>query len=103
MKQFYQQYPASRNGIDAILDYKGNVVESSLDHLKEQITACLERNGVEVVDMEGLSDVLQQPSIFTKAKQPLINEYQQVISHLMACMNVFNLRTKCTTVQRPHY
>lgn len=68
----------SQRGIDAILDNTGDLVESSGEHLKEQITTCLERNGVEVGDVEGLSDVLQQPSIFTQAKRPLTNEYQQV-------------------------
>jgi len=38
----------------------------------------LEINGVEVADIEGLSDVLEQPSFFTQARQSLMNEYQQV-------------------------
>ena len=68
----------SQHGIDAILDSTGDVVESTLEHLKEGITSCLEKNGLEVADIEGLSDVLEQPSFFTQARQPLMNEYQQV-------------------------
>lgn len=52
-------------------------MESSLDHLKEQITTCLERSGVDITEIEGLSDVLERPSIFNQAMQPLMNEYQQ--------------------------
>jgi len=68
----------SQRGIDAILDSTGDVVESTLDHLRDGITSCLEINGVEVADIEGLSDVLEQPSFFTQARQSLMNEYQQV-------------------------
>ena len=64
----------SQRGIDST----GEVVESSLEHLKGEVTTCLERNGVAVADIQGLSDVLQQPCIFTQARQPLINEYQQL-------------------------
>lgn len=68
----------SQRGIDEILDSTGEVVESSLEHLKGEVTTCLERNGVAVADIQGLSDVLQQPCIFTQGRQPLINEYQQL-------------------------
>ena len=68
----------SQRGIDEILDSTGELVESSLDHLKEEVTTCLERNCVAVADIEGLSDVLQQPCIFAQARQPLVNEYQQL-------------------------
>ena len=68
----------SQRGIDEILDSTGEVVESCLEQLKGEVTTCLERNGVAVADMQGLSDVLQQPCIFTQARQPLINEYQQL-------------------------
>ena len=68
----------SQRGIDEILDSTGELVESSLDHLKEEVTTCLERNGLAVADIEGLSDVLQQPCIFAQARQPLVNEYQQL-------------------------
>ena len=47
-------------------------MESSLDHLKEQITTCLERSGVDITEIEGLRDVLERPSIFNQAMQPLM-------------------------------
>lgn len=68
----------SQRAVDTVLDGTEDLVESSLEHLKEQISTCLERNGIEVADIDGLSDVLQQPSIFTRARQPLKSEYQQV-------------------------
>lgn len=56
----------SQRGIDAVLDDTGDLVESSLENLKEQITTCLKRNGFEVANIDGLRDVLQQASIFTR-------------------------------------
>ena len=73
-----EKYQLSQPAIDAVLDSTGDLVESSMEHLREQITTCLNRNGIAVADIEGLRDVLQQPSMFTQARQPLINEYQQV-------------------------
>ena len=73
-----EEYQLSQPAIEAVIDSTEDLVESSMDHLKEQITSCLERNGIDVVNIEGLSDILQQPSMFTQARQPLTNEYQQV-------------------------
>ena len=68
-----------------------------MEHLREEITTCLNRNGIAVADIEGLRDVLQQPSMFTQARQPLMNEYQQVqyfksnfnfvVSLVLCCVN----------------
>ena len=68
----------TQSAIDAVLSSAGDLVESSLAYLKEQVSTCLKRNGLDVMEIEGLSDVLQRPSIFTQAVQPLQNEYQQV-------------------------
>ena len=73
-----EEYQLSQPAIDAVLDSAGDLVESSMEHLKEQIITCLSRNGIAVADIEGLRDVLQQPSMFTQARQPLINQYQQL-------------------------
>ena len=93
-----EEYQLSQPAIDAVLDSTGDVVESSMERLREQITTCLNRNGIAVADIEGLRDVLQQPSMFTQARQPLINEYQQVqyfksyfnfvVSLVLCCVNL---------------
>lgn len=67
-----------QRGNNALLDSTGDLVDGSLEHMKEQITTCLERNGVTVADIDGLSDILQKPYLLTQVRQPLINEYQQV-------------------------
>lgn len=40
-----EEYQLSQPAIDAVLDSTGDLVESSMEHLKEQITTCLNRNG----------------------------------------------------------
>lgn len=92
-----EEYQLSQPAIDAVLDSTGDLVESSMEHLREEITTCLNRNGIAVADIEGLRDVLQQPSMFTQARQPLMNEYQQVqyfksnfnfvVSLVLCCVN----------------
>ena len=84
----------SQRAIDAILGNAGDLVESSLDHLKEQITTCLERSGVDITEIEGLRDVLERPSIFNQAMQPLMNEYQQLQyfkNHFSFVVSMFSL------------
>ena len=70
--------PLSQQSINAIIENTEDLVEGSLQNLKDKITTCLERNGVQIADIDGLDDVLQQPSTFSLAKEPLANEYQQL-------------------------
>lgn len=58
----------SQCGIDVIFDSIGDVVESILEYLKEGIILCLERNGLEVVNIEGLSDVFEQLNFFIQVR-----------------------------------
>ena len=68
----------SQQTINAIIENTGDLVESSLEALKKNIRSCLKDNDIEIADVEGLSDVLEQPSAFSQAKEPLTNEYLQV-------------------------
>ena len=54
------------------------LVEPNLEALKTRISSCLVSNGIELNDVEGLNDILQEPSIFSEAKQPLSNQYLQL-------------------------
>lgn len=67
-----------QQSINAIKENTEDLVEGSLQNLKDKITTCLARNGVQIADIDGLDDVLQQPSTFSLAQEPLANEYQQL-------------------------
>ena len=68
----------SQQTINAILDNTGDLVDSSLVEMKNKVVACLQSSGIEIADVEGLSGVLDEPSIYSQAKQRLQNEYQQM-------------------------
>ena len=68
----------SQQTINAMIENTGDIVERSLEALKKNIRSCLKDNDIEIADVEGLSDVLEQPSSFSQAKEPLTNEYLQV-------------------------
>ena len=63
--------------INSILLNAEDVVESSLQCLKEKISTCLLNNDIQITDIRGLSDILEEPSFFSRAKQPLATEYLQ--------------------------
>jgi len=67
----------SQQAMDAILGNTEDVVESSLQCLKDKIRTCLANNDICIGDVHGLSEVLSEPSIFSRAKEPLGNEYLQ--------------------------
>lgn len=68
----------SQQTIDSILANTEDVVESSVQCLKDKITKCLADNNIEIEEVEGLGDVLKEPCVFIQAKEPLANEYLQV-------------------------
>ena len=64
--------------INAILDNTEDVVESSVQCLKDKIIARLTNNEIQVADVAGLNDILVEPSVFSRARGPLANEYLQM-------------------------
>jgi len=68
----------SQQTIDAILGNTEDVVESSVQCLKDKIRECFAKNDIEVEAVDGLGDILEEPCVFSRAKEPLANEYLQV-------------------------
>jgi hypothetical protein len=68
----------SQQVLNSILDNMGSLVEQSLDALKSDVKLCLTNSGIDIADIDGLSEVLEQPSLFARAKSPLATEYLQV-------------------------
>jgi len=68
----------SQQTIDAILANTEDVVESSVQCLKDKIRKCLANNNIEIEAVDGLGDILEEPCVFSRAKEPLSNEYLQV-------------------------
>lgn len=68
----------SQQTIDAILANTEHVVESSVQCLKDKIGKCLANNNIEIEPVDGLGDILEEPCVFSRAKEPLSNEYLQV-------------------------
>lgn len=68
----------SQQTIDAILANTEDVVESSVQCLKDKIRKCLAKNEIEIEAVDGLGDILEEPCVFSRAKEPLANEYLQV-------------------------
>ena len=67
----------NQQAINSILVNAEDVVESSLQCLKEKINTCLLNNDIQITDIRGLSDILEEPSFFSRAKEPLATEYLQ--------------------------
>jgi len=67
----------NQQAIISILVNAEDVVESSLQCLKEKINSCLLNNDIQVTDIRRLSDILEEPSFFSRAKEPLATEYLQ--------------------------
>lgn len=68
----------SQQAMDAILANTEDVVESSLQCLKDKIRTCLANSDIQIGDVNGLNEVFSEPSVFSRAKEPLGNEYLQV-------------------------
>lgn len=68
----------SQQTIDAIFANTEDVVESSVQCLKDKIRKCLAKNEIEIEAVDGLGDILEEPCVFSRAKEPLANEYLQV-------------------------
>ena len=63
--------------IDAIINNTEDLVESSLEDFKVKIKSCLSRNGLEIGNIEGLEELLEQQSIFSEVKERLNSGYLQ--------------------------
>lgn len=73
----------SQQTINAILDNTEDVVESSMQCLKDELITCLLlNNNIQIAEVAGLNDILVEPSIFSRARGPLANEYLQMKSYL---------------------
>lgn len=68
----------SQQSIDSILANTEDVVETSLQYLKDKISNCLADSNIQIEDVNGLADVFKEPCVFSRAKEPLANEYLQV-------------------------
>lgn len=68
----------TQQAINSILDNTEDLVESSLELLKKNVRSCLEDNGIHIEDVDGMKDVLEQPSDFSQAKESLSSEYLQI-------------------------
>ena len=67
----------NQQAINSILVNAEDVVESSLQCLKEKISTCLLNNDIQIADIRGLNDILEEPSFFSRAKEPVATEYLQ--------------------------
>lgn len=68
----------SQHAMDSILDNTASLIEQNLAVLKRNVMSCLNDNGVDWTQINGLSDILSQSSVFSKALGPVANEYLQV-------------------------
>ena len=64
--------------MNSILENTECLVEQSLDALKSDIKLCLAGNNIDISNINGLRDVLNQKSLFSRARKPLESEYMQV-------------------------
>ena len=64
--------------MNSILENTECLVEQSLDALKNDIKLCLADNNIDISNINGLRDVLNQKSLFSRARNPLESEYMQV-------------------------
>ena len=68
----------SQQTIDAILGHAEDVVESSMQCLKDKIITCLTNNDINIADVAGLNEILVEPSVFSRGRGRLANEYLQI-------------------------
>ena len=68
----------SQQTINAILRNTEDVVESSVQCLKDKIITCLTNNDINIAEVAGLNEILVEPSVFSRASGPLANEYLQI-------------------------
>lgn len=68
----------SQQVLNSIMDNTESLVEQSLEAYKNEIVSCLATNGIDILNIDGLNEVLEGPSLFSRAKTPLATEYLQV-------------------------
>ena len=78
MMKTKEENQLSQQTLNAIIENTEDVVDESLKVLKDNIKSCMRDSGIDIEEVQGLRDVFEQPSAYSKAKEPLANEYQQV-------------------------
>ncbi len=68
----------SQQVVNSIMDNTASLVEQSLEAFKNEVKSCLANNGIDITNVDGLSEVLEEPSLFSRARTPLATEYLQV-------------------------
>ena len=68
----------SQQVLNSIMDNTESLVDQSLEALKNEVKSCLTNNGIDILNIDGLSEVLEEPSLFSRARTPLATEYLQV-------------------------
>ena len=86
----------SQQAIDSILVNTEDIVENSLQCLKQKISFCLANNDIQIADIPGLSDIFEEPSVFSCAKEPLANDYLQVKYFIEHFDFVVSVAISCT-------
>ena len=56
----------SQQSIDSILANTEDVVETSLQYLKDKISNCLADSNIQIEDVNGLADVFREPCVFSR-------------------------------------
>ena len=64
--------------INSILENTEFRMEQSFDDFKNDIKFWLAKNNIDISNINGLRDVLDQKSLFSRARKPLETEYMQV-------------------------
>ena len=68
----------SQEVVGTIMNNAEKLVEQSLDVFKNNVTTCLTNNRIDIKNIKGLADVLEQPSLFSRARCTIATEYLQV-------------------------
>jgi hypothetical protein len=64
--------------MSSILNNTETLVDESLQVFKEEVKTCLQNNGINTADVDGLEDILNRRSVFSEALTPISTEYHQV-------------------------
>ena len=73
-----EQNQISQQALNSILENTSDLVEKNLEELKARIKSCLTANNIDIRDVEGLNETMDQPSTFSQAHGSLGSEYLQM-------------------------
>ena len=73
-----EQNQLSQQVSNMIVHNVENLVEHSLNSFKSSVVSCLTNNGIDIQTIDGLTDILEEQSLFARARSPLATEYLQV-------------------------